>query len=182
MDLGGSWEYIQSTARNRLDHNKTPRHIYEYGESIEIIGVAGEVAARRFLGLSEHVHERFDHGVDIRWNEMTIDVKATILTPSLQHKFLQWPRWKWIKAEVILLTAIDPLTRTAVVVGFAYKHEILKAAINETRSDRCHEIAVCQLHHPWELMARFVSDAGKGSSTHHFIKRSENGMAPVSTA
>lgn len=180
MDLSGSWEYIQRAARNRLDHNKTPRHRYEYGESIEIIGVAGEVAARRFLGLPEKVHTRFDHGVDIAWGGMTIDVKATNLTPSFQHKYLQWPRWKRVKADIVLMTAIDPLTRTAVVVGFAYKHEILRAPVNLTRPDPCHEIPVQELHSPWELMARYLSDAGKGSSTQSFMTRFGNGMASVS--
>ena len=56
MDLTSSWPYIEDTARNRLAHNKTSHHIYEYGDSLELLGVAGEIVARRFLGLSEELH------------------------------------------------------------------------------------------------------------------------------
>ena len=65
MDLSGSWPYIESTARDRLSHNKTRRHVSDYGEGIEVIGVAGEIVVRRFLGLCEEVHDGFDNGVDM---------------------------------------------------------------------------------------------------------------------
>ena len=65
MDLSGSWDYIREIARSRLAHNKTSHHVSEFGEGIELIGVAGEIVARRFLGLPETIHQRFDGGVDL---------------------------------------------------------------------------------------------------------------------
>jgi hypothetical protein len=156
MDLSGSWEYIQKASGSRLANNITPRHRYELGVGAEVVGVAGEVVARRFLGLPEMVHEGFDHGVDIKWAGMTIDVKATILTRNLAHRLLQWPKWKRVKSEIVLLTAIDPVIQAGVVVGFAYRHEVEEAPINDTRSQPCHEIAVPDLHQPWELFTMML--------------------------
>src|SRR5512133_207525 len=97
MDLNGSWDYIERIARSRLSHNKTKRHVYDYGEGIEVIGVAGEIIVRRFLGLDETVHEGFDHGVDMSYFGMRIDVKATVLTPNANYRYLQWPNWKKVR-------------------------------------------------------------------------------------
>lgn len=155
MDLSGSWEYIQSTARSRLAHNKTLRHVTEFGDGIEALGVAGEIVARRFLGIEETVHEGFDHGVDIEWFGMRIDVKATILTPKVNGRYLQWPVWKKVKSGIIILTAIDPLTKSGTVLGYATKNEVLKAPVNTSRFTACHEVPVSELHPAWELhMAR----------------------------
>lgn len=152
MDLSGSWSSIQNTAKSRLCHNKTVFHISDYGEGIEVIGAAGEVAARRFFGLSETLHTGFDHGCDMVFAQKRIDVKATILTPKLNHRFLQWPQSKRVKAEIILLTAVDPISMQAVVVGYATKAEIELALINETRAYPCREISVMKLHPPYELI------------------------------
>jgi hypothetical protein len=152
MDLSGSWEYIEKAARGRLAHNKTKRHVYDYGESLEIIGVAGEVIARRFLGLPELVHEGFDNGIDIEYFGMKMDVKATILTPNASHRFLQWPDWKKIHAEYIIATVIDPINQLGTVIGYARKSEIFNAPINKTRSTPCHEIPFVELHPAWELI------------------------------
>lgn len=160
MDLSGSWSYIQSTAKSRLAHNITPRHVYEYGEGIELLGVAGEIIARRFLGLDEQIHEGFDHGVDILFYGMKIDVKATLLTPKIAHRFLQWPVWKRVKSDIVLLTAVDPLTRQGTVLGYATRAEIVCSPVNQERDWPCHEIALDKLHPAWELVVEKVKPKG----------------------
>ncbi len=152
MDLSGSWQIIEAAARSRLSHNKTKRHVYDYGEAIEVIGVAGEVVVRRFLGLPETVHERFDNGIDIEYFGMRMDVKATILTPNASYRFLQWPNWKKVRADYIVMTIIDPINKVGTVVGYATKHEIYAAAVNKNRHQPCHEIAFRELHPAWELI------------------------------
>ena len=126
MDLSHSWRYIEYVARTRLQNNKTRRHVSAYGKEIEVIGAAGEFAARRFFGLGEDLHVKFDQGVDIRLPKRTIDVKATRLTPLLRHRNLQWPLTKPIIADIILLTAISIRYRTATIVGYATSMELSK--------------------------------------------------------
>jgi len=161
MDLSGSWDYILEVSRSRLAHNKTAHHVSDYGEGIEVIGVAGEIVARRYLGMSEIVHDGFDDGVDLRFAGMRIDVKATLLTSLVGHRFLQWPDWKKVKADIILLTAIDPVTKVGVPIGYATKQEIIKAPINRDRPTPCHEIPVRDLHPVWELMAAYERERMK---------------------
>jgi hypothetical protein len=153
MDLSGSWSYIQNTAKSRLANNKTIHHDYRYGDGIEVIGVAGEIAARRYLGLDENVHVHFDHGVDINFMGVRIDVKATVLTPKIIHRYLQWPANKRVKADIVLLTAVDPVTRQCVILGYATKNEILNAKVNTQRPTTCYEISVPELHPVYELVA-----------------------------
>lgn len=152
MDLSGSWDYIEQVARERLSHNKTSHHVSEYGPEIETLGAAGELAARRFLGLDERLHTYFDGGADIRFGGKTIDVKATHLTPKIGYRFLQWPEWKPIKAQIILMTAVHLVERKAVVIGYATRAEISRADINMTRAYPCHEISVKELHPASELL------------------------------
>ncbi len=152
MDLSGSWSYIENTARSRLSHNKTRRHVSDYGEGIEVIGVAGEIVVRRFLGLPEQVHEGFDHGVDINYFGMRIDVKATILTPNANYRYLQWPNWKRVRADYIIMTVVDPINRLGTIIGYATKGEIYQAPVNKNRSTPCHEIPFIGLHPAWELI------------------------------
>jgi hypothetical protein len=154
MDLSGSWEYIQKIAESRLATNKTEHHVTEYGEGIEALGVAGEIVARRFLGLEELVHEGFDHGVDLTYGGQTIDVKATVLTPKTNFRFLQWPIWKIVKADIVLMTAVNPIQKTGVVLGYATRLEITTAPINNERKYACHEIPVINLHPAWELVVK----------------------------
>lgn len=156
MDLSGAWSYGRSVSEHRLAHNKTQRHVSEYGDGIELLGVMGEICARRFLGLSEVLHEGFDHGVDILFEGMTIDVKATHLTPLIQHRYLQWPRWKPVKSDYILLAAIDALHRGGTILGYATRAEVLAAPINRDRRYPCREIAVGDLHPAWELEVEAV--------------------------
>jgi hypothetical protein len=151
MDLSRSWKYIEYIARQRLKHNQTKRHVTDYGTEIEIIGAAGELAARQFLGLSDKLHVRFDQGVDIRTRSRTIDVKATRLTPLLRHRYLQWPLKKPVVSDIVLLTAINVEEKAATIVGYATRKEIQRAPINRNRSSPCREIAIPDLHDAWEL-------------------------------
>ena len=168
MDLSGSWEYIQNVARSRLAHNKTPHHDYRFGEGIEVIGVAGEIATRRFLGLTERVHEGWDGGVDINFYGLKIDVKATTLTPRISYRYLQWPTRKKIKSDVVVMTAIDPITKQGVVLGYATKDEILNAKVNPDRPTACMEISVLDLHPPFELIeARLRNIVNQYKNTHY---------------
>lgn len=156
MDLSSSWQYITDVARSRLAHNKTSHHVYEYGEGIEVLGVAGEIVARRFLGLSEKLHCGFDGGVDLSYATMKIDVKATVLTPNIRHRFLQWPEGKRVRADVILLTAIDPITKIGTVMGYATRNDVQTAPINRSRFQPCYEIPVTSLRPAWELDEEFI--------------------------
>lgn len=151
MKISGSWPFIIRKARSRLAHNKTRRHVSQYGEGIEIMGVAGELVVRRFLGLDEEIHERFDHGVDIDYYGMKIDVKATVMTPNANYRFLQWPNWKRVRAEYIVMTLIDMIHQEGTIVGYATREEMMAAPINPYRNTPCHEIPFTELHPIWEL-------------------------------
>ena len=152
MDLTSSWAYIEEIAAARLRNDITRHHVADYGTEIETIGAAGEVAARRFLGLDEKIHEHFDGGADLIYKGFRVDVKATCWTPLLQHRFLQWPQWKTIRCDFVLMSVIDTMTRKAKIVGFATKSEIERAPVNFTRSYPCHEIAIPLLHRMVDLM------------------------------
>ena len=140
MNLTASWPYIEKIAAKRLAHNKTPRHVSLYGPEIETIGAAGELAARRFLGLPEILHTHFDGGTDIVVGKTRIDVKATKLDPA--HKYMQWPYWKWVKAPIILMTMVDIAAKKVLVVGYATQEDVMGAEINMKRSTWCYEIPI----------------------------------------
>ena len=74
---------------------------------MDIIGAAGEVAARRFLGLPEKLHNHFDGGVDLNWRGYRVDVKSTAISDYLGKQYLQYPEYKWINADIILMMGID---------------------------------------------------------------------------
>jgi hypothetical protein len=149
MNLAASWEYIQSVANIRRRGNRTPRHIdVEY---LETIGAAGEVAARRFLGLPEKLHTGFDKGTDFRWRGWRVDVKTTVLTKKVGYRYLQWPKTKPVKADIIFMVAVDRETSEAVPIGFALKQELLDAPINSERQYPCYEIPFGSLHPAWEM-------------------------------
>ena len=133
MDLSGSWSYITDVARSRLAHNKTPHHVSTYGDGIEILGAAGEICARRFLGLGEELHDGFDGGCDLLYAGKRIDVKATIMTPKMSYRFMQWPLNKNIKSDIVLMTAVDPLSKQATVIGYATREQIAGAPVNNLR-------------------------------------------------
>jgi hypothetical protein len=151
MDLSGSWEYIEDVARSRLAHNKTPHHCYQFGPQIEILGVAGELLARRFLGLPEDLHTGFDGGCDLLYRNLRVDVKACRFSRNLTHFFLQFPAAKPVKAQIVFLTAIDMREQSGFPVGFAFAREVRIAPINNQAMVACHEIPVPKLHQPYEL-------------------------------
>ncbi len=152
MDLSGAWDYIQWVACERLKHNKTSHHVSVFGPEIETLGAAGELAARRFFGLNEELHTRFDGGTDFLLEGLRIDVKTTVLTRRIQRRFLQWPHWKPVKAHIVLMTAVNPDRKTAVVIGYATRSEILHAPVNVLRAYPCYEIAVQELHPASDLL------------------------------
>jgi len=154
VDFSREWKYLQQVAARRLKNNKTSHHVSQYGEEIELIGAAGELAARRFLGISQSLHEKFDGGVDLEWQGRTVDVKATRLTSKIQFRNLQWPEKKVIRAEIILMTAVDTKTRQATVIGYALAKEVMDAPINRTRDYPCHEIPVPKLHPAYLLISQ----------------------------
>jgi len=167
MDLSSSWKYIVETAKIRYSNNRTQWHVNDYGIDKEVIGVAGEVVARRHLGLDEEVHLGFDGGVDITFCGIRIDVKATLLTPKFTYKFLQWAEGKPIKSDIIFLTAIDPISMAGIPVGYATRDAIGNAPVNKTRHIPCHEIPVRELHPDWELLElgiKFMEDVRCGVS------------------
>lgn len=146
MDLRSQWKYIHKVAKQRLRNNKTMYHVDKYGDEIEVIGAAGEIAARRFLGLPEKLHLTKDNGIDLYWRGWKVDVKATRLTKNLEWRFLQWPHYKPIKADIIFMTAVSIHYKSATVIGFATANEMGVSPINTTRDIPCHEISVKLLH------------------------------------
>jgi hypothetical protein len=149
---GDEWKSIEAVASERLKHNITSRHVSVYGTGIEVMGAAGELAVRRFFGVPEKLGTHFDGGTDLIYNGYRLDVKATIWTKRVQFRFMQWPIWKPIKADVITLVAIDDKFYRALILGYATRTEISTAHINSTRYDPCHEIPIQNLHPMRELM------------------------------
>ena len=152
MDLSASWDYVEAVTKSRLANNKTSRHVADYGTYIETIGTAGELAVRRFLKMPETLHKHFDGGSDLLWNNRRVDVKATILTPRIRFRYLQWRVGKHVKADIIMLTAVNIERRQAILVGWATPDEILRAPVNDKRDYACHEIPTCSLHGAHELL------------------------------
>ena len=148
MNLRSDWPYIQHIAAERLRKNKTPRHRADFGTEIEVTGAAGELAARRFLGLPEELGTTFDGGIDISLHGIAIDVKST--RPS--SKWLQVAYYKRVAADIILMMSIDPERQTAILRGFAWKREILAAPLDLTQIDACHRIHINELHGIEELL------------------------------
>lgn len=151
MNLTASWPYIENVARTRLQNNRGRWHVSEYGEQIETLGAAGELAARRFLGLPEKLHSKMDGGVDFYYNGLKVDVKTTHWTPRADMRYLQWRKGKPLKCDILLFVVVDMNTMQAVPVGWATKEDVLRAPINETRDYPCHEIAVSDLRPLWRL-------------------------------
>jgi hypothetical protein len=170
MDLSRSWAYIEQVANHRLENNKTERHVAEYGTYIEVIGAAGELAARRFLGLSEELHEHFDGGTDLFYKDIRVDVKATVWTTKIARRYLQYPIWKPVRADVVLLTAINIDRRSALILGYARPDDLKRAPVNNTRDYPCVEIPIPKLRKAsWLLLAESLDDLypGTKTQTHH---------------
>ena len=152
MNLTAQWSYIEQVAADRLENNKTEHHVSEYGPEIELIGAAGELAAHRFFQLPEELHTHFDHGADLIYKSIRIDVKATAWTPRILRRHMQWPTWKRIKADVILLTAVSIEEKSAIMIGYALPYEIMRAPVNTERFLACHEIPIQHLHKASQLL------------------------------
>lgn len=148
---------LEQIAEERLEHCKTSRHVDRYGPGIELLGAAGELAARRFLGLPEELHNEFDGGKDMVWHGLKIDVETTVLTSKIHYRYLQWPYYKSIKADIILMVAVDTDSHQATVLGYAIPEDIKAAPVNTERYVPCHEIPIPNLRPAWELaiMDRF---------------------------
>jgi hypothetical protein len=151
MNLAADWVYIQDLANKRRRENQTQWHIDE--EYLETLGAAGELAARRFLGLDEALHEGFDDGVDLLWKGWKVDVKTTLLTRKIGYRYLQWPENKPIKADIVFMVTVDLESQEAVPVGFATRQELEAAPVNTERKYPCREIPFVHLHAPWEMYA-----------------------------
>ncbi|MGW8177928.1 MAG: hypothetical protein ACWGQW_03925 [bacterium] len=162
MDLSPDWNMITKAAEQRLKNNKTIFHIDKYGTDIEVLGAAGEIAARRFLGLPETLHLTKDNGVDLVWRGWTVDVKCTHMTKYLHHRYLQWPHYKPIKADIILMTAVNLKWKKGTVIGFALRHELAAAPINPKRDIPCREILVTKLHPAWKMQVMTFKKGKKG--------------------
>ena len=153
MNLGPYWPYIEDISRQRLANNKTSRHIPNDGQ-LELIGAAGELAARLFYGLSTELGVHFDGGHDFEVGDITVDVKATPMTGGAAYRYLQWPTWKEIKAQIIVMTIINVKQMTGTLVGFATKEQILASFVNKSRATVCYEIPYVKLSACWELQVR----------------------------
>jgi hypothetical protein len=154
MDLSPHWDYIVATAAQRLENNKTQRHVSRYGEEIEVLGAAGELAARLTFGLAPNLHTNFDTGVDLFWAGRRVDVKTTRLTPRLHRRALQWPQWKPIRSDIILMMAVDLRTKQAIAVGYTIKDRLEVAPVNVDRDIPCREIYTRDLYPVWYLFAK----------------------------
>jgi hypothetical protein len=153
VNLAHHWDYVLDVAAQRLQNNKTPRHVAKYGDELEIMGAAGELAARIFLGVSLTMGVHFDGGVDIEYGRHNIDVKATKITPGIAYRYLQWPIWKPVISDVILMTVVNTGTKHATIIGYALKTDLECAVANMARETPCVEIAFSSLRPAWELVA-----------------------------
>jgi hypothetical protein len=151
VDLRQDWSYIVKVSDQRRRNNRTPWHINEH--YLEVIGTAGELASRRFLGLPEELHTHFDGGTDLIWKGYRVDVKTTILTPNIEFRFLQWPIRKTIKSDIVLMMAVDEHEKTATPIGWVFAFEVMAAVVNQKRDHPCHEISVRDLRPSWELFS-----------------------------
>ncbi len=155
MDLSGHWEFIKDVASQRLSHNKTKRHVEKYGTALEVRGAAAEVAARLYFGLDPHdIHTHFDNGVDLEYAGYTIDVKSTKLVRTMEFRALQWAIDRKVVPDVVLFVGIQMSQKVAAMLGYAWKWEVKRAAVNFQRNQPCYEIPVPMLHPAWELIAR----------------------------
>lgn len=151
MDLSQDWDYITHVADIRRERNQTPWHVDKH--YLEVIGAAGELAARRFLGLPEKLHTKFDGGKDLFWRGYSLDVKATKLTPNIEYRYLQWTEGKPIRADIIMMMGVDLGAKGAIPLGWAFAFELINAPINYERDRPCHEISILDLRPDWGLFA-----------------------------
>jgi hypothetical protein len=112
------------------------------------MGAAGELAARRYLGLDETLGTHFDGGVDLTLHGLTVDIKST----RPWSKWLQIAYYKRVVADVVLMMSINLKYQTAQPFGFAWREEVLNAPLDLRMDDACHHIPVEELHSVQELL------------------------------
>ncbi len=158
MDMSRHKEYLTFVEAERRRHNCTRWHVpnlyYEHN------GAVGEMAARMFLSLPEVLHTHFDGGADLYYRGYAVDIKTTKLTSCVEHRYLQWPQGKPIKADIVWMWAVHGWE--AFPIGWAWKEEMIAAPINYGRERPCHEIPVPRLHPIYELYSlRTLSQLAK---------------------
>ena len=149
MDISLHAEYVLDIAAQRLHFNCTRWHVPSF--YYEQIGAAAELAARIFLGLPLELHVHFDGGTDLRYMGYSVDIKATKLTPCIEHRYLQWMQGKPIKSDIVWQWGVDLAHWKALPVGWVWSREMVAAPINYERERPCHEISVPDLHPIYEL-------------------------------
>jgi len=155
MDLSGYWEYILEIAAERLENNKTRRHVEKYGTALEVRGAAAEVAARLYFGLDPHgLHTHFDGGTDLKYAGYQVDVKSTKLVRTMEFRALQWAIDRDVTPDVVVFVGIHQRQRVAAMLGYAWRWEVKRAAVNFQRNQPCYEVPITRLHPLWELVAK----------------------------
>jgi hypothetical protein len=155
MDLAPHWDYIEEIAAERSKLNDNV-HYMKLGEDIMVLGAAGELAARLVLNLPLTLSTGFDNGIDFLIGGKRVDVKTTKLTPRLEYRYLQWPKDKPIKCDIVWLFAVDIESMNATSVGYSTARELISAPINYDRKFPCHEIPVRALKPHWWLVQQTV--------------------------
>jgi len=141
-----SRNYSDGTAHARLDHNITEWHVSDYGDKLEIMGAAAELAARILLGLDQKLHVHFDGGVDFLYHGWRVDVKSTELHPDMRRHNLQWPEIKEMRCDIVMVMVVDLAHNDVYAVGWAWAAEILGKPVNHYRPRPCREVPYKELH------------------------------------
>jgi hypothetical protein len=153
MRIGQYQEYILAVAEQRLRLNKHRKgHVSHWGDQLEKIGAAGELAARLLLSASPtKLSNGFDDGVDLYWRGYAIDVKSIMPTKPLGRYNLRIPVTSSLTADIFLLMAADVEEWKAFPIGWAWREEVAQAPINLQAYNPCRDIPVPELHRLWEL-------------------------------
>lgn len=179
IDLSACWEKIEQAAHERLASNgRTTRQVSDDGR-LELLGAAGERAAREFLELGGDLHIGLDEGRDMTWKGWKLDVKTTKLAGGMAFYHLQWPVGKQIKPDIVFLWAVDLSRQWASPLGWTWGMELAKARINHHRPRPCYEIRVTELFNPYALWGIPRRGKGYGSATPPQSRPSESATAPA---
>lgn len=135
---------LERAQERRLEHNITPWHVDSHGTEIELLGAAGELAARILYGQRLELHTGFDGGMDFVWKGYRVDVKSTYLK-NYPSGALQWPERKPIKCDIALMMAVQIETLVVWPVGWAFRDEILAAPVDRSREIPCYSIKFSRL-------------------------------------
>lgn len=152
MNLGADWAYINKIAQERYAGVKTKWSVVKYGDKLEIMGAAGEIAVRRLLRIDPRLHVGMDDGVDIIWRGHTIDVKTTTKFPRVELTMLRWPLTKSVKADIIVLVLFNEKEKEADIVGYIPGSEVTKGTINNKVDIPCYEIPATKFRCIYNLL------------------------------